>query len=136
MMEQHSLHTSNTLTLWHVLNPIYFRLSFLCFFFVVVYILSFYAFVLYCWVTVFVAVFTLVRFSYYYLSYVRAGTSVEASVWRGELFPLSCPKAVGCHSESFSNGDNGWGWGGVLCIVFYVCLLVLYLLYIIIIIKK
>ena len=62
----------------------------------------------------------------------RAGTSVEASVWRGELFPLSCPKAVGCHSErqfSFSNGDNGWGWGGVLCIVFYVCLLVLYLLY-------
>ena len=66
----------------------------------------------------------------------RAGTSVEASVGRGELFPLSCPKAVGCHSErqfSFSNGDNGWGWGGVLCIVFYVCLLVLYLLYIIII---
>ena len=54
--------------------------------------------------------------------------------FRGELFPLSCPKAVGCHSErqfSFSNGDNGWGWGGVLCIVFYVCLLVLYLLYII-----
>ena len=45
-------------------------------------------------------------------------------------------KLVGCHSErqfSFSNGDNGWGWGGVLCIVFYVCLLVLYLLYIIII---
>ena len=46
-----------------------------------------------------------------------------------ELFPLSCPKAVCCHSErqfSFSNGDNGWGWGGVLCIVFYVCLLLLY----------
>ena len=65
---------------------------------------------------------------------IIAGTSVEASVGRGELFPLSCPKAVGCHSErqfSFSNGDNGWGWGGVLCIVFYVCLLVLYLLYII-----
>ena len=52
----------------------------------------------------------------------------EASVGRGELFPLSCPKAVGCHSErqfSFSNGDNGWGWGGVLCIVFYVCLIML-----------
>ena len=74
MMEQHSLHTSNTLTLCHVLNPIYFRLSFLCFF-VVVYILSFYAFVLYCWVTVFVAVFTLVRFSYYYLGkFPRKGT--------------------------------------------------------------